>query len=180
MIDLTKDLPDTIEVDGKSYLIKTDFRDWLEFSQLVESGKDVTLQDVVYLFVDEIPQTDFSQQLVDFFTNPNEVPNYRGGNNERVLDYLIDSEYIYASFMAEYGIDLCDVKLHWWKFKALLIGLNDESKLKQIMSMRTYTKSNKDPHKIAMENKKAWALPRRTKKQEEEIEDALEKIFFGC
>ena len=66
MIDLSKGLPNTITVDGKPYLIKTDFREWLKFAKLVEE-KDTTLADIVYLFEGEFPQTDFSQELVEFF-----------------------------------------------------------------------------------------------------------------
>ena len=73
MIDLTIALPDTITVDGKAYLIKTDFREWLKFAKIVENEK-ATLADLLYLFVDEFPQTDFTQELVDFFLNENQHP----------------------------------------------------------------------------------------------------------
>ena len=64
MIDLSNALPDTIEVDGKAYLIKTDFREWLKFARLIES-KDATLADLLYLFVEDFPQTDFSPLVTD-------------------------------------------------------------------------------------------------------------------
>lgn len=174
MIDLSNGLPDTVTVDGKPYLIKTDFREWLKFAQIVER-ENATLYDIAYLFDGEIPPVDFSKEIVEFFSNENEVPNYNDTGSERVLDYLIDGEYIYASFMAEYGIDLIDIEyLHWHKFKALLIGLSDESKIKQIMGMRAYKKSNKTPDKIAQENKKAWELP---KKYDKEIIEEIQKAF---
>ena len=174
MIDLSIALPKTITVDGKAYLIKTDFREWLKFNQIVQK-EGATLADLTFLFKGSIPTSDFSQPLLDFFSNENEVPNYKDVGDDRVLDYLIDGEYIYASFMAEYGIDLIDIEyLHWHKFKALLIGLSDESKLKQIMSMRAYKKSNKTPEKIAQENKKAWELP---KKYDKEIIEEIQKAF---
>lgn len=182
MIDLSKDLPDAVEVDGKSYLIKTDFREWLKFAEIIESG-NATLLDITYLFVDEIPPADFSNALVEFCTNPNLIPNYNGVSNERLLDYLIDSEYIYASFMAEYGIDLCDpnLKMHWHKFKALLIGMKDDSKIKEIMATRSYTPSKKDPEKIALENKRAWALPSKDSQiEDEELEKLLDELFYNC
>lgn len=182
MIDLSKGLPNTITVDGEPYLIKTDFREWLKFTKIIEEG-DCTLADILFVFENEYPMTDFSKEILEFYLNPNNVPNYRGGSEERVLDYLEDSEYIYASFMAVYGIDLCDVELHWWKFKALLLGLPDDSKIKQIMAMRSYVKSNKnDPDKIAMENKRAWGLPTSTKDKidEEEIERELQELFYNC
>lgn len=174
MIDLSIALPDTVTVDGKAYLIKTDFREWLKFNQIVQE-ENATLADLVFLFKGSIPTSDFSQPLLDFFVNDNKVPNYKDVGDDRVLDYLIDGEYIYASFMAEYGIDLIDIEyLHWHKFKALLIGLSDESKIKQIMGMRAYKKSNKTPDKIAQENKKAWELP---KNYDKEIIEEIQKAF---
>jgi len=180
MIDLTIDLPDAITVDGKSYLIKTDFREWLKFSKIIED-KNVTLADLIYLFVDGIPQTDFSQELVDFFINENPLPKYTGTSSEPILDYLIDSEYIYASFMSEYGIDLISANLHWHQFKALLIGLPDECKLKEIMAMRSYKKDKRTPEKVAEENKRAWSLSRvKNKKNEKEIMKEINELFYGA
>ncbi len=177
MIDLSTALPNTITVGGKAYLVKTDFREWLKFSKIIEN-QNVILADVLFLFEDEIPQLDFSQELVDFFTNPNSTPNYTSGANERILDYLEDGEFIYASFMADYGIDLCDpnLNLHWHQFKALLIGLTDESRLKQIMAMRSYNPSDakKKPEDIAKQNKRAWALPNNKNK---EMLKEIQEIF---
>ena len=178
MIDLTIALPDTITVDGKAYLIKTDFREWLKFAKIVES-ENAILADLLYLFVDEFPQTDFTQELVDFFLNENPLPNYTDGSSEPILDYLIDSEYIYASFMAEYGIDLISADLHWHQFKALLIGLPDESKIKEIMGMRSYKKSDKSPEKVAEENKKAWSLSN-VRNNEKEIMEEIRNLFYGA
>lgn len=178
MIDLSKGLPDTITVDGKSFLIKTDFREWLKFAKLVEE-KDTTLADIVYLFDGEFPQTDFSQELVEFFINENPLPNYTDGSSEPILDYLIDSEYIYASFMAVYNIDLISANLHWHQFKALLIGLPDDSKIKEIMGMRSYKKDKRTPEKVAEENKRAWSLSN-IKKNEKEVMKEINELFYGA
>ena len=174
MIDLSTDLPDTVTVDGKSYLVKTDFREWLKFYFIINKG-NATLKDLFYLFVDEIPQTDFSEAVLEFYSNPNTVPNFNDTSDEVSLDYMIDSEYIYASFMAVYGIDLFEVDMHWHKFKALLIGLPDDSKIKQIMAERLWKPSNKKPDDIARENKRAWSIPKEYDKE------TLEEInnFFG-
>ena len=180
MIDLSIALPDTITVDGKAYLIKTDFREWLKFARLIES-KDATLADLLYLFVEDFPQTDFSQELVEFFVNENPLPNYTGGSSEPILDYMIDSEYIYASFYSEYGIDLISADLHWHQFKALLIGLPDDCKIKEIMAMRSYKKDKRTPEKVAEENKRAWSLSQvKNKENEKEIMKEINELFYGA
>ena len=185
MIDLSKDLPNTITVDGKSYLVKTDFRDWLKFSYSL-NNKELSLEDIEQMFVNRIPQCNFVDEFVEFYNNPNPIPNYKHRGNERVTDYLVDSEFIYASFLHCYGIDLCDpnLKLHWHQFKALLFGLPDESRYKQILAMRCadLKDSKKKPEDIARENKQAWALPMSTKDKidEEEIERELQELFYNC
>ncbi|HWI50267.1 MAG TPA: Gp15 family bacteriophage protein [Rummeliibacillus sp.] len=63
------------------------------------------------------------------------VPSSGG---KRYLDITQDSRYIYASFMQDYNIDLFEMqgKLHWYKFLALLDGLSDKTKLKEVISIR--------------------------------------------
>ena len=55
-----------------------------------------------------------------------------------VLDFEEDGEYIYASFVDEYGIDLVKQrgKLEWREFIALFEGLSGESKIKEVMRIR--------------------------------------------
>ena len=139
--------------------------------------KNATLADTLFLFKEEYPNKDFSKELIEFFSNPNNIPNYTDNSSEILLDYLEDGEFIYASFMAVYGIDLCDVEMHGWKFKALLLGLPDDSKMKQIMGMRGYNPKDarRKPEDVAKENKRAWSLPDKHKK--EKIEEI--KNFFG-
>lgn len=57
---------------------------------------------------------------------------------ERVYSLVEDAEYIYASFMQDYGIDLFEQqgKLHWEKFKALLGGLKADTKFKEVLQIR--------------------------------------------
>lgn len=55
-----------------------------------------------------------------------------------MLDFEEDGDYIYASFMQEYGIDLIDQqgKLPWRKFLWLFNGLGADTKIKQVMHIR--------------------------------------------
>src|SRR5690606_36784562 len=61
------------------------------------------------------------------------------GSEKPPYDLEKDAEYIYASFMYDYGIDLFEqqAKLHWRKFKALLVGLSDDSMFKRVVAIRT-------------------------------------------
>lgn len=88
------------------------------------------------------------------------------GNKNRVVDFELDGEYIYASFYQDYGIDLIKEqgKLHWKKFLALFQGLSDETKIKQIMNIRSMdipepTKYNQKQIQRIQELKSYYALP---------------------
>ncbi len=84
----------------------------------------------------------------------------------RVVDFELDGEYIYASFYQDYGIDLVEEqgRLHWKKFLALFQGLSDETKIKQIMNIRSMdipepTKYNQKQIQKLLELKSYYALP---------------------
>lgn len=87
------------------------------------------------------------------------------GKQTKVVDFDEDGEYIYASFLQDYGIDLidCQGKLHWKKFIALFQGLSDTTKIKQIMQIRgrelpAPTKYNQDEIRNLMELKAYYSL----------------------
>lgn len=161
MIDLFKvELPDAISVSGNLFKIKTDFHYWIQFSRCLKSNEDVS-----FIFK-EIPPVEYMdeavQQLLSFYSPKEELPKSTDkGNNEVVLDYDLDADYIYSAFMEQYHIDLLDEKLrlHWWKFSALLKGLHD-TKLNEIMSYRCYDPNDKTEYKQMMINlKNQWKLP---------------------
>lgn len=92
-------------------------------------------------------------------------PRPRVGKQIRVVDFDQDSEYIYASFLQDYGIDLIESqgKLHWKKFIALFQGLSEKTKIKQIMQIRSRdipapTKYNQEEIKNLTELKAYYAL----------------------
>lgn len=83
-----------------------------------------------------------------------------------VLDFDEDAEYIYASFMSDYGIDLVEQqgKLSWRKFVYLFQGLTDSSKIKEVMRIRSMelpepTRYNQKQRQNISELKSYYALP---------------------
>ncbi len=88
------------------------------------------------------------------------------GPQKRVLDFDLDGEYIYASFLQDYGIDLIEQQgiLHWKKFCALFEGLSEETKIKQIIHIRSMevpppNRHNQKEIQNIMELKSYYALP---------------------
>lgn len=83
-----------------------------------------------------------------------------------VLDFEEDGDYIYASFMQDYGIDLINEqgKLPWKKFLFLFNGLSADTKIKQVMHIREmeipeYNGKNQKHRQEIMELKSYYALP---------------------
>lgn len=83
-----------------------------------------------------------------------------------VLDFEEDGDYIYASFMQDYHIDLIEEqgKLPWKKFIYLFNGLSDQTKIKQVMKIRgmdmpQYNGKNGKYIQEIQELKSYYALP---------------------
>lgn len=83
-----------------------------------------------------------------------------------VLDFEEDGDYIYASFMQDYQIDLIDEqgRLPWKKFLYLFNGLSSDTKIKQVMQIRSmevsqYNGKNAKQIQQISELKSYYALP---------------------
>ena len=63
------------------------------------------------------------------------------GNKEQIYSYEYDDEYIYGAFYEQYKIDLEYDKVHWWKFKALLKSLKEDTEFVKIKG-RAYRKDS--------------------------------------
>ena len=188
MIDLReKGLPTEIKVGNSFFTIKTDFREWLKFEEKLKSN-EIEFQDIADLFVDTIPistwimyKDDILNELQEFLVNKNATPRTsEDDNGENVFDYILDGEYIVGSFMSAYGIDLTTADMHWHLFKALFLSLPDNSKIKQIMSMRAYKKSNESYDQTSSKLKEAWMLPDMTDDELNELEEEISSLFYNA
>ncbi len=160
MLDLSKALlPREIEIDEKAYPIQTDFRFWIGFSSKL--NKNATTNNFDYLYTDEIPEDREKgiEKLIEFYNPKTELPRKTDtGTNEKVLDYFLDSDYIYSAFYQCYGIDLIEIKdLHWHKFLALLKGIS-HTRLNDIMGYRSWKKINRTYQQDMQALKTAWEI----------------------
>jgi hypothetical protein len=156
MIDLHKKdraRPDTVRVNGRGFAIKTDACFWFAFGEKIKE-KALYCDDFLFWF-DAAPPDDMRAgftALCEFYLNRQPLPNRTGKKtNVLAIDWLIDSEYIYAAFIQCYKIDLIKTDLHWWDFLALFNGLYG-TYLNEIMAART----GRDEY--MKEAKKAWSL----------------------
>lgn len=109
-------------------------------------------------------EVDAFKALVEFYTaGPQEVSDRPGSSptEELALDYVTDGPAIVAAFQQAYGIDLTRARLHWWRFKALMSNLPEETQLAKIIGFRTadLTQFQGAERERRAELKERFALP---------------------
>ena len=183
MIDLKKArLPDTIEVDGKLYPIHTSFKYWLCFLELI-ADNHTPPADFDFMYIQEKPQSRINGlvALVQFCNPPQKLPRTQNDSSstEKAVDYTIDADYIYSAFLEQYGIDLVESKIHWYKFLSLFKGLHD-TKLNEIIGYRLWenTSGKRDAYTRQMEKlRSAWELPQEDDENDEELKAFEAKLY---
>ena len=147
--------PKFVEIEDKKYKINTDFRVAIECNKVAE---DETIGDyerslaVIYLlFGDEgIDTPQHYKKLLELAKkylscgkelkdNINEKPD---------MDYIQDMDFIEASFMSDYHMDLSEENMHWWKFFNLLNGLSNSELGNSCVLNRIRNLRNMNPNDI--------------------------------
>lgn len=177
MIDLKKKgLPNTLEVNGRPYSIYTDFRTWLQVAEDLQKLRPGQYIDLAYIFKNKHPQVININDVIKFLNPPQELPRTTGSGDCIAIDYTIDADLIWAAILSQYRIDLCEVEdLHWWKFLAMLRGLNEGNKLREVMGFRCYEKS-KDKTDPYEKLRTAWEIIKIDEATQEEI-DRFSAVF---
>lgn len=160
---------DFIEIDGKKFFVNVSFDNILKLIDMTRDkslapnykvilgikmlfGKETGLLQLPFEQLNEVFLSAFKMYInegkepelkVDLAGNP--LPPEYQKDKENFYSLKQDAEYIFASFMQAYGIDLIQQqgKLHWFKFQALLSGLPENTKFRQVVSIRMWKKPNK-------------------------------------
>ena len=155
-------LPTTINIDGEAIPVKTDFRYWIRFTEIVQEYdlESITIDEYVEMmqkvistiFYDEqkieITITLFSE-ITDFYTGFSKGKQSKKNNEKKVFDFVVDADEIYSSFLQEYGIRLIHEKMHWYEFRTLFSGLSQDSAIGRLIHIRTMTDEDVPKDKIA-------------------------------
>lgn len=93
---------------------------------------------------------------------------------KRLYNLKYDGDYVFASFMQAYRIDLIEEigRLHWKKFNALLVGLPEGTKFVEVLKIRSYEPQKGDSQEYIQkmrELQKEFRLP------DEEVNDETEE-----
>lgn len=153
---LTEQFPEMVEVGGKKFPVRSDFRTALFLEEIISCSKDVICKEnlIKMLGAFYVPQELFytEEHINKMFwflscgrkKQKKRFPKKAAGiNDEQPFDFVKDADLIYAGFMQQYHIDLQESNMHWWKFMILLENLGSETRLSKIMEYRTLDTNNK-------------------------------------
>ena len=162
---LYRPLPDVIEYKGRRYRLRLSFDRVLAALDVLEDGAtppDVRNEAAVSLLIKGRKKPD-GGALEAIFKMLSGEKTTRSAT--KTMDFSQDAAYIYAGFRQAYGIDLLQERgrLHWMQFSALLQALPDDTRMMQIVSIRTRpipkpTKYNADERAALMKAKQEYAL----------------------
>lgn len=137
-------LPKEIIVDDKKYKIKTDFRDWIMFIDMIKNEtmtEEEKIENIELWFIDKVPlnKNKMISELINFLNlsslnipQKKHSPNNNESNNRVIFSYQYDAGYVISAFRETYRIDLLRIKyMHWWEFRMLFDGLPENCELKK-------------------------------------------------
>lgn len=193
MSTLTNSFPASVTVNGVEYSIHADFRTVLRCFEIQGQKQELSeseLLDMLKLFYNVnhlIATEEHVNKMFWFFSCGREKEKKKfprkiaGINDKQPFDFEEDADLIYAGFMQQYGIDLQESNMHWWKFMILLENLGSGTRLQKVMEYRTVDTNNKDMSKKEKDFYKAmqryYGLDRVPEKSEKikRLEEALLK-----
>lgn len=171
-----------------------DFRDMIRLSLLLideELPEAVRYAAALELFYTE-PVTDVQAawaKLLWFYGGGTQgnVRNDGEHRGVRLYDFEQDGDLIWAAFYAQYGIDLTEVQgLHWWKFRAMFLNLDEHQQISRIMSWRGVDTKGMSP-KVAAEYKRLkriWAIrkgksdkPKSLEERDRRLKNNLDRAY---
>ena len=178
-MNLLKALPNTVICNGRAFSVYTDFRVWMRFEIELAKWHEGDPFPVNYLFKNDVPLSPELKDLLEFSRPHSELPRKISDDDVTVIDWEIDAELIYAAILGQYGIDLFETEhLHWHKFLAMIKGLNESTKLREVMQYRAYKKENGKNVDQYERLKNAWEIRKLTYEEEQEL-DEFNKAFGG-
>lgn len=202
MLDLSRKLTDKLVIDDEEFPLNLSFDNVLRLFEMWrdedvpefvkphfgiriltgETLEDFTVEEMSEVF-NEVFEKHISLSTVednhveyDLAGNPMKTTASNGKQEQAPYDIRYDGDYIYASFLQAYGIDLFDVQgvLHWKKFNALLSGLPEGTKLMEVIKIRKWKPQKGDSAEYKEEMRrlqKDYALPNEIVEEEEEYEE---------
>ena len=172
-----------LEIDGVEYAVNTGFDVWIEIGGILLEKEGVSVKNIARMLAlayPVLPENPIKavEGILWFYSGGVE----KQANEETVgfqaplIDVKRDFKYIWAAFLSEFGLDLSENPLHWWKFLALLTALGENSCFSRIVSYRSIDTShikNRDTRMFYEKMKKKYRLPDLRSDDEREMDTIL-------
>ena len=202
MLDLSRKLTDKLVIDDKEFPLNLSFDNVLRLFEMWrdeevpefvkphfgiriltgENLEEFTVEEMSEVFNEvfeehiSLSEVEDNHVEYDLAGNPMKTTASNGKQEQAPYDIRFDGDYIYASFLQAYGIDLFDVqgKLHWKKFNALLSGLPEGTKFMEVIKIRKWKPQKGDSAEYKEEMRrlqKDYALPYEIIEEDEEYEE---------
>lgn len=138
-------LPQTLDVSGVSYEIRTDFRSIL---RIIAAFNDDELSDAEKLYVclkqiyknfESIPRDAYAEAYKQavWFINCGEDADKEGRRNPRTVNWIKDEGLIFPAINRAAGQEVRLVKyMHWWSFMGYFQNIDRESTYGYILTLR--------------------------------------------
>jgi len=128
------DLPKTVEIGGRHYAIRTDFRDVLELftvladPMLTDRSKAIVTLEILYPEAETIPPENIEEALrqASWFINGGRDEDAAKAKAPKLVAWEQDFPHIIAPINRVMGTDIRAVKnMHWWTFLAAYMEIGD-------------------------------------------------------
>lgn len=191
---LTKRFPKNLYINGVECPINADFRTVLRCYEIQGKKKELSEEDLIAILRKFYKkQRSFDEEHVNqmfwFFSCGREKKKksfprkIAGINNKQPFDFEEDADLIYAGFLQQYGIDLQEVDMHWWKFMILLENLGTDTRLSRIMEYRTIDTASKhlskDQRKYYQAMQRYYGLDQHVEPEISERERMIEEALLN-
>ncbi len=189
------ELPTSLEVGGKEYAIRTDYRVILDIlaamndPEIFDPGMTeeekkmeqfMTMLQIIYIDFDSMPPKDWQEAMkkaVDFIDC-----GIKGDDKPkpRTMDWEQDAPIIAPEISKVAGRDIRIGETHWWEFFGYYLGIG-EGVFNTIISIREKKRRGKKLEKWEREfyskNKSLIDLKARTAERSDEEKEALRQLF---
>lgn len=186
-------IPTEMRLNGRKYRLNLSFNRVIAFYELFKDDNLFSYSDMIDIAYEWLVKSPKHISIKEKYAviekiNKEYLIDTRNAENKKksrtAVNFITDSKYIYAAFRQHYGINLLEYqnKLTWWEFIAMFDSLPGDSKIKEIMYIRTrkvpdFNGNNLDEITRIKEQQEYYFLPENWEEIEEEANDNFERLF---
>lgn len=180
-------LPTSIDIGGKEFQIRSDFRAILDILQaqndpdLDDQCKVYVMLSILYVDVDEIDQQHIEEAITKAIEFIDAGHSDDPADKPTLMDWEQDAKIIIPAINKVAGTEVRALPyLHWWSFLGYYMEIG-ESFFSTVVSLRDKKRKGKKLEKheaeFYRENKAVVDLKKKTEQRSEEEKDALRALF---